>query len=160
MSVENIIASAEKKRLTRPNKGEGPMLDHLSQVIIGACVLFGLMLIWFVVYYYLNPMMENPDGAACITGQCGDTMEIGLKFKGDRVVNTSQWSSGCTHSAGCVRAAAALAKDKTPDEIIEIDAGRIRTSVGGLPEEYLHCAKLAEETLHAALDQYMKKRRS
>jgi NifU-like protein involved in Fe-S cluster formation len=135
------------------------MLDHLMQVIIGAGVLFGLLLIWFMAYYYLNPIMEKPDGSACITGQCGDTMEIGLRFKGDRVVNTSQWSSGCTHSAGCVRAAAALAKGKSPDEIIAIDAEQIRTSVGGLPEEYLHCAKLAEETLHAALDQYMKNRR-
>jgi hypothetical protein len=74
------------------------VIEHLSHVIIGAGVLFGLVLVWFIVYYRLNPVMDDADGTACVTGQCGDTMEIALKFRGDRVVETSQWSSGCTHS--------------------------------------------------------------
>jgi nitrogen fixation NifU-like protein len=60
----------------------------------------------------------------------------------------------------CICAATDLAKGKTPDEILEIDPELIQNSVGGLPQDQMHCARLSVETLHTALEDYMKKRRS
>jgi nitrogen fixation NifU-like protein len=84
-------------------------------------------------------------------------MEICLKFKEDRVAESSHWTDGCAYSLNCVCAAADLAKGRTPDEVLEIDADLIQKSVGGLPEDHLHCARLAAETLQAALDDFMRK---
>ena len=133
------------------------MIHNLLWLILGAVILAVIVGIWFIVYYLLNPSIKDPDGHAKITGKCGDTMEISLKFQDGKVIDTSCWTDGCAHSYNSVCAAADLAKGKTPDEILEIDATRISEYVGGLPSDHLHCAQLAEETLQAALHDYMVK---
>jgi len=133
------------------------MLDDVIWFLLVAAVLVGMVGLWVGITYWLTPHVDRPDGRARITGSCGDTMEICLKFKEGQVAKTSHWTDGCAYSFNCVTSAADLAMGKKPDEIIEIDADRIQRSVGGLPSDHLHCARLAEETLQAALDDYMKK---
>ena len=133
------------------------MSDILSMLLVGSCVLLGIAGLWIGIAYWLTPHIRNPDGKAIVTGSCGDTMEIAMLFKNGHVSKTSYYTDGCAWSLNCVCAAADLAKGKTPDEIIEIDSSAIREAIGGLPEDHLHCAKLAEETLLAALDDYMRK---
>lgn len=133
------------------------LIYNLRWVLLGSGILAGIVVVWFLVYYLLNPNVKEPDGKAKITGKCGDTMEICLKFHYGKVVDTSSWTDGCAYSYNSVCAAADLAKGKTPDEILEIDADTIKEYIGGLPSDHLHCAKLAEETLQAALHDYMLK---
>ncbi|MCX5832712.1 MAG: iron-sulfur cluster assembly scaffold protein [Deltaproteobacteria bacterium] len=70
-----------------------------------------------VVNRWLNPRnmgrMESPDGAGRITGPCGDTMEIFLKIKEDRIINTMFMTDGCGTSiaAGSMTADLATGKD-------------------------------------------------
>jgi len=133
-------------------------MPEIKVIMLGGVVLASVVVLWALIHYiFLNPKMEEPDGKARITGSCGDTMELYLKFKEGKVVDTSYWTDGCTYSFNCLVAAADLAKGKTPEEIIEIDANKIKEYVGDLPSDHFHCAKLAEETLQAALDDYMKK---
>jgi NifU-like protein involved in Fe-S cluster formation len=133
------------------------MIDYILWLLFISAVLFVVIGLWIGIYYWLSPHVENPDGKARITGSCGDTMEIGLKFKRDRVAKTAHWTDGCAYSLNCVCSAADLAKGRTPDEILEIDTDLIQRSVGGLPSDHLHCARLAAETLQAALEDYMLK---
>ena len=133
------------------------MLENLVALLAACGVLLGIVGLWFFTTYWLTPHIKHPDGKARITGNCGDTMEIDLKFRGHRVSETSCWTDGCAYSLSAVYAAANLAKEKTPDEIIEIDANVIQKSIGGLPADHMHCAKLAAETLGAALNDYMLK---
>ena len=135
------------------------MLEQLPVLLLGCGVLIVVIFLWFAAYYWLNPQVENPDGAATVTGSCGDTMEIRLKFRADRVVESSHWTNGCAHSLNAVCTAAELAHGKSPDEIVEISAEEIRHAMGGLPRDHMHCARLAEETLQAALENYMLNRR-
>ena len=131
------------------------MVGNLLAVLAACGVLLVIVGLWFFITYALTPHIKHPDGKARITGHCGDTMEIDLKFRGDRVSETSYWTDGCAYSLSAVYAAAALAKGKTPDEIIEIDAEVIQKTIGGLPADHMHCAKLAAETLQSALENYM-----
>jgi nitrogen fixation NifU-like protein len=133
------------------------MLGNLVMVLAACGVLLVIVGLWFFITYWLTPHLEHPDGKARITGRCGDTMEIDLKFRGDRVSETSCWTDGCAYSLSAVYAAADLAKGKTPDEIIEIDATVIEKTIGGLPTDHLHCVKLAAETLQSALEDYFLK---
>ncbi|MDM8548600.1 iron-sulfur cluster assembly scaffold protein [Desulfobacterales bacterium HSG2] len=114
--------------------------------------------IWFAVYYWLNPRLDAPDAKACITGPCGDTMEIRLQFEKNKVVKTSHWTNGCAYSFNCALAAADIAEGKSPEEILDIDADMIQKSIGGLPKDHIHCASLAARTLHSAIDDYMRKK--
>jgi len=101
--------------------------------------------------------MQNPDAHGKITGQCGDTMEIFLKFENDRVKNASFVTDGCGSSTVCGSFAAEMALQKDPDEITEITGEAILNKLGKFPKEEEHCAYLAAETLQKALQIYMMK---
>jgi nitrogen fixation NifU-like protein len=103
--------------------------------------------------------MDNPDGYGRVTGSCGDTMEIFLKFEDDGVAGATFQTNGCGASSVCGSFAAELAHGKSPDEVAEITGETILEILGGLPEQDQHCAFLAAETLQEALGDYMIKQR-
>jgi nitrogen fixation NifU-like protein len=112
---------------------------------------------------WLNPLhmgtIDNPDGYACITGSCGDTMQIFLRLENGQVKDALFQTDGCGSSAVCGSFAAEMAIGKNPDELMEITGDAILEKLGGLPEEEEHCAFLAEESLQEALNDYMIKQR-
>jgi len=81
------------------------MMEYFSYLLTAFGVLFAVVCIWMAAAYWLNPRVNDPDGKACITGTCRDTMEICLKFEGDREVKTSHWTDGCAYSLNCINAA-------------------------------------------------------
>ena len=99
--------------------------------------------------------LSNPDGYARVTGPCGDTMEIFLKFKGDCIEEAAFETDGCGSSAVCGSFAAEMALGKTPDELLDVTGDAILERMGGAPEKEQHCAFLAGETLQEALSNYM-----
>ena len=117
-------------------------------------VLLVVALTWSFLYYFGNPVLENPDGIAKVVGNCGDTMEIGFKFKNGRV-KTHHWTNGCSFSKHCVEKAANLAREKTISELKKINMIAIMDEVGQLPETHLHCAQLAEITLQRSVENYL-----
>lgn len=118
-------------------------------------VLLAVAVTWFFIYYFNNPVLDDPDGLAKVVGNCGDTMEIGLKFKGDKVADTHYWTNGCSFSKHCVEAAATLAKNKSIKELKKVNMISIMEITGTLPDTHLHCAQLAEITLQRSLENYL-----
>ena len=112
---------------------------------------------------WLNPLymgrIDNPDGYACLTGSCGDTMQIFLKFEDDRVKEASFQTDGCGSSMMCGSFAAEMALGKGPDELVDITGEAILEKLGAMPREEEHCAFLAGQTLQEALEDYMRKQR-
>lgn len=112
---------------------------------------------------WLNPLymgtIDNPDGYGCLTGSCGDTIQVFLKFENDQVQEASFLTDGCGASAVCGSFAAELSLGKSPDELVEITGDAILKILGGLPKEDEHCAFLAGETLQEALNEYMIRQR-
>ncbi|MBW1909388.1 MAG: iron-sulfur cluster assembly scaffold protein [Deltaproteobacteria bacterium] len=113
---------------------------------------------------WLKPLymgaMDNPDGHGRITGSCGDTVQIFLKFENDKVKKASFETDGCMSSTVCGSFAAELSLGKSPDEILDITGEAVLKKVGGLPEEDKHCAFLSVEVLQEALNDYMIKQKS
>jgi len=124
-------------------------------------VAFGLILalglVWFLLHYYGNPVVENPQGIAKVSGNCGDTMEIGLRVENGVITSTHSWTDGCSYSKLCVEAAAMLARDKTIDEAKKINMISIMELIGELPDTHLHCAQLADITLQKSVEDYIAK---
>ena len=108
---------------------------------------------------YMGPM-EDPDGYAVVTGSCGDTMKVFLRFQNNHVQEASFQTDGCGTSAVCGSFASEMAISRTPDELVEITGESILEFLGGFPEEDRHCAFLAAETLQEALNDYMIKQRN
>ncbi len=105
---------------------------------------------------YRGPM-DSPDSHARVTGNCGDTMEIFLKFDNASVCDAAYLTDGCGSSTVCGSFAAEMAIGKKPDDLLQITGDAILERLGRFPEEDRHCAFLAAETLQEALSQYMTK---
>lgn len=112
---------------------------------------------------WTNPLYEgalaSPDGYACRSSSCGDSMELFLKFDGERVSQASFRTAGCGAGAVCGSYAAEMALAKNPEEILQITGQSILERLGGLPREEAPVATLAAETLHAALRDFICKQK-
>jgi nitrogen fixation protein NifU and related proteins len=108
-----------------------------------------------------NPLyrgqLKDPDGYGCVTGACGDTMQIFLKFENHQVKEASFLTDGCGASTVCGSLAAETALDRTPEQLTDVTGETILGILGVFPEEDRHCAYLAAETLQEALGDYMQK---
>ena len=109
--------------------------------------------------HFLNPRnlggIPTPDGFGRVTGPCGDTMEISLKVIDGRVMNTSFWTDGCGTSIASGSMVTELAKGKSVSEALKITQQDVLDALGGLPEESVHCALLAANTLKEAIKDYL-----
>jgi nitrogen fixation NifU-like protein len=99
--------------------------------------------------------LKNPDGAARVTGPCGDTMQIQLQVEGDIITDVKFVPDSCGASTACGSVITELAKGKTVERASRIKDTDVLAVLGGLPEENVHCALLAADTFNAALGEYM-----
>ena len=104
----------------------------------------------------LNPhnvgMIENPDTQARITGICGDTIEMYLTIKDEKVEDIKFTTDGCGSTLACASYVTRNAKGKTIEDAFLMKPESVDEYFEGLPQENKHCAKLAIVTLRAALD--------
>jgi nitrogen fixation NifU-like protein len=126
-------------------------------LLLACGVLIIVVSLWFGISYWLSPNVKDPDGKARVTGTCGDTMELHLKLQKNRIRETSHYTTGCTYSYNCIAAVAQLVKGQTPEEALNLDANTVQKSIGGLPEDHMHCATLAVDALHEAVGDCMRK---
>ena len=101
--------------------------------------------------------MTNASAVGRVTGSCGDSMEIYLRIDNDHIEEVNFFTNGCGSSVACGSMAAELATRKSLDEAAQIGGDTILEALGGLPEEEVHCAYLAAETLQVALHEWMLK---
>lgn len=112
-----------------------------------------------VIDHAMNPRnvgsIPDADGFASITGPCGDTMEIGLKVKKDRIQDASFWTDGCGTTIAAGSMVTEMAKGKGVVEAQRITQQDVLNALGGLPEESVHCVLLAANTLREAVRDYL-----
>jgi nitrogen fixation protein NifU and related proteins len=100
---------------------------------------------------------KAPDSHACLTGKCGETIEMFLNFNGEQIKEAAYLTNGCISSRVCAALAAQMAQGKTPDEVVGITAQSILDLLGDFPKGEEHCAFLAVEALQEALHNFMLK---
>ena len=99
--------------------------------------------------------MSKADGFGSVTGPCGDTMEIWLRVKEGKIVNATFWTDGCGTSIAAGSMVTELAEGVTAIEALRITQQEVLDALGGLPEESVHCALLAANTLREAVRDYL-----
>ncbi len=98
--------------------------------------------------------IERPDGYGKHTGECGDTVEMFLTVRGDRITLVSFDTDGCVSTNACANTIAELSEGKSIDEAWEITPEDIIYYLETLPEENYHCAELAVGAFYLALANY------
>ncbi len=111
-----------------------------------------------VIDHFHNPRnlgeIPNPDGYAKITGPCGDTMAIWLRVKDNMITDARFWTDGCGPSVVSGSMVTELTKNRGITDALRIDQECVLKNLGGLPEDSVHCALLAANTLKAAIQDY------
>jgi nitrogen fixation NifU-like protein len=101
--------------------------------------------------------IENPDSHVIITGVCGDTIEMTLTVNKGKISDIKFTTDGCGATIACTSYVSRIAKGRSIEEAVQIKPDDVDDYFQGLPEESKHCAKLAIDTLKAALNIYENK---
>lgn len=99
--------------------------------------------------------LKDSDGFASVTGPCGDTMEIWLRVRDSAIKEATFWTDGCGTAIAAGSMVTELAKGKAVNEALRITQQDVLDALGGLPEDSVHCALLAANTLKEAVRDYM-----
>ena len=95
--------------------------------------------------------MHEPDACAIVRGGCGDTMEIYLRLDGERIKEITFMTDGCGPSVACASMLTWLVQGMSLEEASEVRPEDLLQALDGLPEESVHCAELAVNTLREAI---------
>ena len=100
--------------------------------------------------------LKGANGNARITGPCGDTMEFWIRCEEGTVRECTFTTDGCGDSILCGAAAAKMAGGAPEEVVYGLQPADILSILSGFPEESVHCAKLAVDTLRGAISMYRK----
>lgn len=116
-----------------------------------------------VMDHFTNPRnvgeLKDADGVGeAGNPRCGDIMKIYLKVNDRNVIEDVKFKTfGCASAIASSSMATELIKGKTIDEAWDMTNQAVAEALDGLPPVKMHCSVLAEEAIHAALNDYRTK---
>jgi nitrogen fixation NifU-like protein len=116
-----------------------------------------------VMDHFSNPRnmgsIENSDGVGEVgNAKCGDIMKIYLKVEDNRIADVKFQTFGCGAAIASSSMATEMIKGKTLEEAWKLSNKAVAEALDGLPPIKMHCSMLAEEAIHEAINDYLKKR--
>ena len=115
-----------------------------------------------VMDHFENPrnVGEIPDANGVGTvgnAKCGDIMRMYLKVENGVIEDVKFKTFGCGAAIATSSMATEMVKGKTLKEALQLTNKAVAEALDGLPPVKIHCSLLAEEALHAAVEDYLKK---
>ena len=89
--------------------------------------------------------------------KCGDIMKMMLKIENDVIVDAKFQTFGCGAAVATSSMATELVKGKTVQEALQLTNKAVAEALDGLPPVKMHCSLLAEQAIHAAIEDYKAK---
>ena len=116
-----------------------------------------------VMKHFMDPQnvgtIENADGYGKVGNPvCGDLMEIYIKIKDDKIEDIKFKTFGCGSAIATSSMVTELAKGKHIDDAMKITRKDVANELDGLPPKKMHCSNLAADALHAAIEDYKRKK--
>ena len=115
-----------------------------------------------VMDHFENPrnVGEIPDANGVGTvgnAKCGDIMRMYLKVENGIIEDVKFKTFGCGAAIATSSMATEMVKGKTLKEALQLTNKAVAEALDGLPPVKMHCSLLAEEAIHAAVEDYLKK---
>ena len=114
-----------------------------------------------VMDHFSNPrnVGEIPDANGVGTvgnAKCGDIMRMFLKVENGIIVDVKFKTFGCGAAIATSSMATEMVKGKSLKEALQLTNKAVAEALDGLPPVKMHCSLLAEEAIHAAVEDYLK----
>ena len=115
-----------------------------------------------VMDHFSNPRnvgeLENPSGTGTVgNAKCGDIMKMDIQVENGVIVDVKFKTFGCGAAIATSSMATELVKGKTIEEALKLTNKAVAEALDGLPPVKMHCSMLAEEAIHAAIEDYRAK---
>lgn len=105
-----------------------------------------------------NPRIGGkPSASATGKGSCGDKLLVELCIENDVIEKVRCRPEGCGYTEACAGALIELAQGHSLEAALKIQPENVEGVLGGLPEDHLHCARLAVNTLGEAIAEYYRR---
>ena len=115
-----------------------------------------------VMDHFANPRnvgeIADADGVGTVGNpKCGDIMRMFLKVENGVITDVKFKTFGCGAAIATSSMATEMVKGKTLDEALQLTNKAVTEALDGLPPVKMHCSMLAEEAIHAAIEDYKKR---
>lgn len=115
-----------------------------------------------VMDHFKNPRnvgeIEDADGVGEVGNpSCGDIMQIFIRVKDNVITDVKFKTFGCGAAIASSSMATELVRGRTLEEAWELSNRAVVEALDGLPPQKVHCSVLAEDGIHAAINDYRKK---
>lgn len=115
-----------------------------------------------VMDHFSNPRNVGEIEDANAVGQvgnpkCGDIMKMYMKIEDNIIKDVKFKTFGCGAAVATSSMATELVLGKTIDQALQISNKAVMEALDGLPPAKVHCSVLAEEAIHAAIEDYYKR---
>ncbi len=116
-----------------------------------------------VMDHFSNPRnvgeIEDADGVGEVGNPaCGDMMTIYIKVDDGKLADVKFKTFGCGAAIATSSMITEMAMGMTIEEALAITRDSVADALDGLPPVKLHCSNLAADGLHAAIEDYLKKK--
>ena len=101
--------------------------------------------------------LPNANGYAKGVGVCGDAIEVYLSITDRKIADITHAPLGCSYTVACGSAMSHLVYGRTLEEALRLTPEDVAKELDGLPEDHMHCAVLAINTLGEAIDVFYQK---
>ncbi len=115
-----------------------------------------------VIDHFSNPRnvgeIENASGSGTVGNpKCGDIMKMDIKVEDGIITDVKFKTFGCGAAIATSSMATEMVKGKSIEEALELTNQAVAEALDGLPPVKMHCSMLAEQAIHAAIEDYQKK---
>jgi nitrogen fixation NifU-like protein len=101
--------------------------------------------------------LNAADGSAKGVGTCGDSIEVFFCVQDQTISIIKHCPVGCVYTIACASAMSTLVQGRSMEDALNLTPEDVAEELGGLPEDHLHCASLAVNTLGEAIEEYYRK---
>ena len=114
-----------------------------------------------VMDHFENPRnvgeIPDADGVGTVgNAKCGDIMRMYLKVENGVIEDVKFKTFGCGAAIATSSMATEMVKGKTLKEALQLTNKAVAEALDGLPPVKMHCSLLAEQAIHAAVEDYLK----
>ena len=115
-----------------------------------------------VMDHFMNPrnVGEIPDASGTGTvgnAKCGDIMKMDIQVENGVITDVKFKTFGCGAAIATSSMATEMVKGKRVAEALQLTNKAVAEALDGLPPVKMHCSMLAEQAIHAAVEDYIKK---